>query len=148
VWLEGLNTTLKTFDVFKLPYANASRHHVDSLYPGRVRFIKGSSAETVPRYISDVRAGVEPLCDLWFIDGDHKGGAWTDMSNAFKVAADGATIIADDCTHRFPAVRAGWRKAIAGGFVADTFNKTLNLPPPGGQKGWCVGRFVGGRQRR
>ena len=71
-----------------------------------------------------------------------------DARYAFKVAADGATIIADDCTHRFPAVRAGWRKAIAGGFVADTFNKTLNLPPPGGQKGWCVGRFVGGRQRR
>ena len=43
VWLEGLKTNLNTFDVFRLPYANASRTFIGSEYPGRVRFFKGKS---------------------------------------------------------------------------------------------------------
>ena len=134
---------MKTFDVFKLPYSNASRTHIDKLYPGRVRFVKGSSVVTVPQYVREVSAGREPSCDLWFVDGDHNHGVpMVDLKHALQAAADGATIIADDCTPRFPAVMLGWRHMLKLGMIADSFNKTLNLPPPGGQKGWCVGRYT------
>ena len=143
VWLEGLNTTLKTFDVFRLPYSNASRYHIDRLYPGRVTFYKGRSAETVPRYIRDVRAGVEPLCDVWFVDGDHGHTApLQDLRNALQAASDGATIIADDCTRRFAAVMHAWHAMLQTGTIHDAFNRTLNLPHPSGLKGWCVGRYA------
>ena len=149
VWLEGLKTKLRTFDVFRLPYANASRTFIDSEYPGRVRFFKGKSVDTVPRYISEINAGTEPKCDLWFVDGDHGHGVpIKDMNNAIASASDGATIIADDCTSRFPEVKSAWRTLLKTGVIADPFNKTLNLPPPGGVKGWCVGRYVApGTQR-
>jgi len=143
VWLEGLKTNLNTFDVFRLPYANASRTFIGSEYPGRVRFFKGKSIETVPRYISEISAGTAHKCDLWFVDGDHQHGVpLKDLNNAIASAADGATIIADDCTHRFPEVKAAWRTLLKTGVIADAFNKTLNLPPPGGVKGWCVGRYA------
>lgn len=143
VWLEGLDTQLKTFDVFRLPYSNASRDWIDGQYPGRVTFFKGKSSITVPRYVSEVRAGRQPKCDVWFIDGDHNRGApLEDLKNSLQAASDGATIIADDCTSRFKAVQVAWRATLATGTIAHSFNRTMNLPPPGGLKGWCVGRYV------
>ena len=143
VWLEGLHTRLKTFDVFRLPYSNASREHIDGLYPRRVDFFKGSSVETVPRYVRDVRAGLQPPCDVWFVDGEHRGGTpLLDLKNAIASAADNATIIADDCTRRFPAVEDAWRALLLTGAVDDAFNRTLSLPAPAGLKGWCVGRRI------
>lgn len=143
VWLEGLNTRVKTFDVFRLPYSNASKKHIDELYPGRVRFFEGTSVQTVPRYVSEIRAGREPLCDVWFVDGDHSHGVpLIDMQNAIKSAAIGATIIVDDCTERFPDVLQAWRATLQTGVIADAFNHTLTLPPPAGLKGWCVGRYA------
>ena len=147
VWLEGLETQLKTFDLFKLPYSNASRHWIDEQYPGRVAFYKGDSAETVPRYVARVDAGLEPRCDVWFVDGLHsKAGRippqpLADLRNALLSASHGATIIADDCTRRFPAVPAAWRSLLSTGTIKDAFNVTHALRPPAGLKGWCVGRY-------
>lgn len=142
VWLEGLDTQLKTFDVFRLPYSNASRNFIDRKYPGRITFYKGKSADTVPRYLSDVHAGRQPRCDLWFVDGDHSHGMpLTDLRNALECASDGATIIADDCTRRFAAVQAAWRATLLTGAISHEFNHTMALPPPSGLKGWCVGRY-------
>ena len=59
-------------------------------------------------------------------------------------SSHGATIIADDCTKRFPAVQAAWRTIVLGGTIAQPFNRTMSLPPPGGLKGWCVGRYAPG----
>lgn len=143
VWLEGLETQLKTFDVFRLPYSNASRAWIDSVYPGRVSFYKGRSSDTVPRYIKEVQAGTQPMCDVWFVDGDHSRGApLVDLKNALQSASVGATIIADDCTRRFPAVQVAWRAMLAQGSISHAFNRTMSLPPPGGLKGWCVGRYA------
>ena len=71
VWLEGLNTSLRSFDVFKLPYADACRRSVAERYPGRVQFFAGSSTITVPKYSADVQAGRAAACDLWFVDGEY-----------------------------------------------------------------------------
>ena len=144
VWLEGLDTRLKTFDVFRHPYSNASRNHIDRLYPGRVTFIRGKSQETVPRYISSVRAGVEPPCDLWFVDGDHSHRTpRVDLGNALAAAAYGATIIADGCSTRFGDVLTAWDELVRDGTITHSFNRTLNLAPSdGGIKGWCGGRYA------
>jgi hypothetical protein len=149
VWLEGLETKLKTFDTFRLPYSNASRQFIDAKYPGRVAFYSGNSRVTVPHYVSQVQAGSEPLCDVWFIDGDHSHGTpLADLKNALQVASHGATVIADDCTKRFPAVLAAWREVINGGTIEASFNRTMALPGAAGLKGWCVGRYAPPRSGR
>lgn len=149
VWLEGLDTRLNTFDVLRLPYSNGSRTHIDSVYPGRVTFHQGVSQETIPRYVKAVQAGAQPRCDVWFVDGDHnRGTPFTDLKHALQAASRGATIIADDCTRRFPAVQVAWTAILAQGNIVNAFNKTMNLPRPGGLKGWCVGRYSPGFARR
>lgn len=140
VWLDSLDTKLKSFDLFRLPYSNASSSRLATVYPGRIEFFKGPSQVTVPQYISSVRGGTQPLCDVWFVDGDHNRAApEVDLRNALQASAKGAVIIADDCSARFPAVQYAWRKLIKEGLIADMFNRTLVTPPPGGLKGWCVG---------
>lgn len=128
--------------MFRLPYSNGSRTHIDRVYPGRVTFFDGMSQETVPRYVKEVQAGTQPRCDVWFVDGDHNHGTpYTDLTYALQSASDGATIIADDCTRRFPAVQTAWRKILGQYNIDHAFNKTMNLPAPSGLKGWCVGRY-------
>ena len=84
---------------------------------------------------------------MWFVDGLHsKAGRvppqpLADLRNALLSASHGATIIADDCTRRFPAVPAAWRSLLATGTIKDAFNVTHALAPPAGIKGWCVGRY-------
>ena len=86
--------------------------------------------------------GRQPRCDVFFVDGDHDYHApMTDLRNALASASDGATIIADDCTHRFSAVQRAWQVLLREGKIVDAFNQTMNTPPPGGLKGWCVGRY-------
>lgn len=146
VWLHALSTQLKSFDVFVMPYANASAEYIRAKHPGRVEFFRGKSATTVPRFVEQVRAGAQPRCDLWFIDGDHgtcrscnRRAPAIDLANALDAATDGAIIIADDCTRRFPAVQAAWRDLLAAGRIDHAWNRTIVAPPPGGLKGWCVG---------
>ena len=100
------------------------------------------SQQTLPRYVKEVQAGMQPRCDVWFVDGDHnRGTPYVDLKHALQSASDGATIIADDCTGRFPAVQLAWKAILGQGHIVNAFNKTMRLPPPGGLKGWCVGRY-------
>lgn len=70
VWLEGLNTSLRSFDIFRLPFSSACRDHIAERYPGRVQYFKGYSHVTVPQYGAEVEAGRAAPCDVWFIDGE------------------------------------------------------------------------------
>lgn len=147
VWLHGLDTKLKSFDLFKLPYSNASRTYISEQYADRVEFFHGPSQLTVPNYTRSVVAGTQPLCDVWFIDGDHyRKAPETDLKNALQASSDGAIIIADDCTTRFPMVQVAWRHllqtGVSSGRIEEPYNRTINMPPPGGLKGWCVGRYT------
>ena len=94
----------------------------------------------MPRYVARVDAGLEPRCDVWFVDGRHNGAfAVRDLRNALLSASHGATIIADDCTRRFPAVPAAWRSLLATGTIKNAFNVTHALRPPAGLKGGVSG---------
>ena len=75
----------------------------------------------------------------------HKAGALHDLANVQPAAALGATIIADDCTPRFPHVIAAWTHTLKSGVIERSYNRTLHLPPPAGVKGWCVGTYIGPR---
>ena len=71
VWLHSTSANLKEFDLFERQYSEGTRSLLEALYPGRISFHKGMSFSTVPRYAARVKAGQEPPCDLWFIDGGH-----------------------------------------------------------------------------
>lgn len=138
-WLHGTSAQLKEFDLFQLPYSAGSRAYVELLYPGRVTFYSGNSAVTLLQYVTQVAAGVEPPCDLWFIDGDHrKAGAVRDFRNAMASSSELAWVVADDCTSRYPAVRASFDNYVNQGHILrGTVRKTTVL---GGRKGWCIGQ--------
>ena len=61
VWLEGLHTRLKTFDVFRLPYSNASREHIDGLYPRRVDFFVFGGSSFGSWSVSFLQSFLPPL---------------------------------------------------------------------------------------
>eukprot|EP00966_Prymnesium_polylepis_P247900 5732281-Prymnesium_polylepis.1 len=139
--IDGLGTTLASFDLFSLPYSKASQDFIAGRYPNRVSYYRGRSQNTIRAYAEEVAQGRAPLCDLWFIDGDHWHGALLDMKAALTVSRDAAVIIADDCTARHTLVMSAWRTMVSGGFIVDDFNRSYSLPSPAGLKGWCVGRY-------
>lgn len=133
--LEGLSTTLIEFDMFAFPYSNAVRNELSKRNPGRTRFFQGNSFKEIPRYASNrVDLGL-PLCDAWFVDGDHEAGANLDLRHALNVSRDGAIIIADDCSSKHKKVQNAWRSLINEGHIREHWNVS------GSMKGWCVGRF-------
>jgi hypothetical protein len=134
--LEGLQTTLVEFDLFTLPYSNDVLNALKHRYPGRVHAFAGPSAQQVPRYASTYRHERRlPLCDVWFVDGDHHFGAKWDMIAALNVSRDGAVIVADDCSPKHPLVQQSWARLINLGLIHGSWNWT------GTMKGWCVGRY-------
>ena len=136
--LEGLETVLVTFDLMILPYSNATRAALQERYPGRIHFFGGRSQVQVPHYAAVARQQLGlPLCDVWFIDGDHENGALFDMLAALNVSRDGAMMVADDCSPKHPKVQSAWRTLVDGGLIYDSWNRTMSH----GMKGWCVGRY-------
>ena len=69
--------------------------------------------------------------------------AGRDLEHAVKASADGALIIADDCTQRFPDVLRAWAKLRSLGWLYDDWQVNYTLAAPVGIKGWCVGRANG-----
>ena len=134
--LEGLQTTLVEFDLFTLPYSKDVLNALKDRYPGRVHAFVGPSALQVPLYASTYRheRGL-PLCDVWFVDGEHFHGAWWDMIAALNVSRDRAVIVADDCSPKHPLVQQSWGRLVKLGFIHGSWNWT------GIMKGWCVGRY-------
>ena len=139
--IDGLSTTMASFDLFSLPYSKASQDSIDKRYPGRVKYFRGRSQTRIREYAVEVQEGRAPPCDLWFIDGDHWNGALLDMKAALTTSRESAIIIADDCTERHTLVMRAWRHMVDSGFIVHDYNQTFHLPMPAGLKGWCVGRY-------
>ena len=152
VWLEGGCQRLIEFDFLREPYSATSRAFVEKTYPGRVTFVRGSSMFSLENHLKNVLSGKAPACDLWMVDGNHgpEGKpsthpallAWPgrDLTHAIKASADGALVIADDCTERFPDVQRAWAKLQSLGSLHGDSQIKHALPEPIGVKGWCVGR--------
>jgi len=144
--LEGHNhVALVEFDLLGMLYSKAAKKALEKSYPNRTRFFQGSSQMTVPQYAILVAADPvrNPPCDLWMVDGDHNTGALLDLRAAVNASRDGAVIVADDCTRkRHTHVVQSWRRMVSAGHIRPEFETELSLPPPAGNKGWCVGRAV------
>lgn len=152
VWLEGGCQRLIEFDFLREPYSAASRAFVEKSYPGRVSFERGSSMFTLKAHLQRVRSGKAPACDLWMVDGNHGPEVrpsahpalltWPgrDLEHAIKASVDGALVIADDCSGRFPDVMRAWAKLRSLGWLYDDWQINYTMPQPVGLKGWCVGR--------
>jgi hypothetical protein len=76
-----------------------------------------------------------------------------DFPNALAAAAPGAVLMVDDVSSRFPKVQRVWQGVVGMGHsavdkrhgvvgkrqLAQRRCSTVDLPPPAGLKGWCVG---------
>lgn len=142
VWLHSTGAQLKVFDLFERQYSEGTRSLVEAMYPGRATFFRGGSDKTVKAYAARVKAGLEPPCDLWFIDGGHDKHVRLDFRHALASAAPTGEIIADDCTKsRFPLVRSVFEKYQKERLIVNATRRFMPKPPPVGAKGWCVGRW-------
>lgn len=109
IWLEGTSVHLHSFDLGVEPYSKSSQAFIHRMYPGRMTYHRGDSSKTMRLFADAVERGTAPKCDFVFIDGNHaRRGPWLDLQYAFLASRDGAVVIADDCTSRFPAVPRAW----------------------------------------
>ena len=147
VILEGSGIRLlHEFDIMVQPYSNASCDHFERRYTHRFRMHRGNSRHTLREFARKVSSGEEAGCDLWFLDGAHSRLFARDFPNALAAAAPGAVLMVDDVSSRFPKVQHVWHGAVdkRHGAVgkrqlAQRRCSTVDLPPPAGLKGWCVG---------
>ena len=92
------NVTVRSFDLGAYGKHTAQNSEfLRTVQPDRFTFIDGDSAKTVPELGHRVRAGLEPSCDVLFIDGSHKLGAVAaDIRNFRAAATCGAPVFMDD----------------------------------------------------
>ena len=82
------NVTVRSFDLGAYgKHTQQNSAFLRSVHPERFAFIDGDSGKTLPQLGQRVRAGLEPPCDVVFIDGSHRLAAveW-DIRN-FRAAA-------------------------------------------------------------
>ena len=154
VILEGSGIRLlHEFDIMVQPYSNASCDHFERRYAHRFRMHRGNSRHTLREFARKVSSGEEAGCDLWFLDGAHSRLFARDFPNALAAAAPGAVLMVDDVSSRFPKVQHVWQGVVGKGHgavdkghgavgkrqLAQRRCSTVDLPPPAGLKGWCVG---------
>ena len=98
------------------------------------------------KYARAVQEGLEPPCDLWYIDGDHSvQGMAADLRNILPAAAPDGWIFADDCTRDFPGVLRGMAELERAAVVTGVSHETDRLRSAGKYtklfRGWCFGRW-------
>ena len=146
LWLLGTDAQLIEFDLGDLGtmnYSRGCRTFLERAFPGRVSFRLGRSLDTLPRFVDEVARGEQRPCDLWFVDGWHNGVTpRKDLEYAINASADGAWVVADDCTRRFPDVLKAYLRLVQWGKISNCSKEGVTLGPPAGQKGWCMGQVA------
>ena len=150
LWLEGTYAKLHEFDLLSLPYSADMRRFIEARYKGRAQFYIGEPSHTMAAHAALVKAGREPGCDIWFLNGDRRNvtRVQADLDNALAGSRRGATVVMDDAlSAQFPVVKAMWEKAVASGRIRQAGPcEFVTLAPPAGLKGWCSGRVQRGTQ--
>ena len=104
----------------------------------RISLYRGDSTLTVAAYATKVRAGLEPGCDVFFIDGSHTDPTVTkDFGNAIASMREGGVLMADDTTSHWPDVQAQWNAQVAAGHLRDAQCKVFAIK---GSRGFCWAR--------
>ena len=88
-------------------YQDLGLRFVRNLFPGRVTVVFGDSTVSVPRFLH-VNPGIE--CDIISVDGAHHSHfPLHDLYNMLPYARERHVLLADDCTHSWPAVEDAWQ---------------------------------------
>ena len=132
--------TVQEFDTMGLPWSPRCFHALQDRFPGRLTLHKGSSATTVPAYAAEVARGAQPKCDVFYIDGVHKGLlVWADFWHALKSMREGGIIVADDTTPHWPEVEKAWQAHVQAGNILGPRCIAKMLTGALGWRGYCVG---------
>lgn len=143
VWLENTQAKLVEFDLLNLNYSLASRHFIESRYPGRVTFHQGPSRRTLLEYGERVSNGTAPACDMWLVDGDHGKNVEHDYINALSASHAGTVFIVDDANMEWPYVRRFWRVHVAIGSIEERSCVGTRVRGSSVDKTWCIGQVAG-----
>lgn len=131
--------TLQEFDTMKLPWSPRCFSALQARFPGRMTLHKGSSGTTLPAYAEAVARGEQPKCDIFYIDGMHKGRlVWSDFSYALQSMRVDGVVVADDTTPHWPDVEQVWKAHVKAGNILGS-RCIARLKPGLGWRGYCVG---------
>ena len=143
---------LTAFDICDHSYTRPNAEMLMAKYPNRLALICGDSQQTLPTFRRPVAVDQDvaeltrdsitvPEVPKWapggfnfaFVDGLHTyQGALSDLCQAWRLAAQGATVVVDDCDQ--DAVADAWVTMVNAGAVW--------MHRPGiGWRGLCVGRW-------
>ena len=101
-WLaSNPNATVLSFDRMELSYSHASLRLLQSLFPGRLELVRGSSDLTMPERLLGAGADAEPPCDLVSIDGGHDWATAThDVLNVLPLTGPRTLFLFDESSGR------------------------------------------------
>jgi len=143
LWLQSAPAAaLKEFDLGTLPWSKHSRAFVDALFPGRMTYFKGSTLSansSLAAYARRVESGLEPPCELFFVDGHHtRSAAESDLRHALRASTVGSIVVGDDCTRRFPGVLHAFTDLRKAGLTGNFTRTSFKGNNASGLKGWCA----------
>jgi len=122
LWLmQDDRVTVRAFDIGEHDYSRAASAHITRRFGGdRFSITFGDSTKTLPEFAQRIKAGVEPKCDVVFVDGGHTVEVATSdiMNFGHAVVAGGDhLLIVDDINQGGVAV--AWKNAKDGGLVGE-----------------------------
>jgi predicted O-methyltransferase YrrM len=136
-------STLVSFDLEDLEYAQRSLEYVKKLFPNRVNRVAGDSLVSLSAHATSLGDNPE-ICDLFSIDGVHEGDyPRQDLRYALKMTKPGGYLIADDVSPKsFPKVVSAWEALKTTGEITDVHCEEHPVAIEGYQKRWCIGTVV------
>ena len=136
------HVNVTSFDIGGLPWSSGMVNWVKLLFPGRFSLVHGNTADTLPRYGTQIAQGAAPHCDVVFIDRDHTyHGVKMDLAHSMEVlGTHGGIILADDYSSSFPGVVQAWSEMEADQRVVTMKKQQLDGLYSGFEKGWVLGK--------
>jgi hypothetical protein len=118
--LANPTSIIYAFDICIHPYTIPCVEYLNSHFDNRIKFFKGNSKETLPKFKQDYS---ELEIDLFHVDGMHEPETDHDFRNCYKLAREGSVIIWDDSES--PILNSLWQTYINEGKVHDITNEYL-----------------------
>jgi predicted O-methyltransferase YrrM len=119
--LANPTATIYAFDICFHPYTIPCIEYLNTHFNNRIKFFKGDSKETLPKFKQDYP---ELEIDLFHVDGMHEPDTDYDFRNCYKLAKEGSVMMWDDSDNF--TLNALWYTYINEGKVRDITNQYLH----------------------
>ena len=119
--LANPTATIYAFDICFHPYTIPCIEYLNAHFNNRIKFFKGDSKETLPKFKQDYP---ELEIDLFHVDGMHEPDTDYDFRNCYKLAKEGSVMMWDDSDNF--TLNALWYTYINEGKVHDVTNQYLH----------------------